>query len=373
MADEYKLLFNAAAIRTEKKDKYGRWIPDDTVYPLKDASKIDVGQKFKAFKSFFSRPKPRFANIRPIPYGLQAKAEEVQSSLAKVEGPKPEANDMEPALLEQGAQSFHEASGLELHNVEEPIYQQRSILDREAYASTREEEGLAEFVQRSRFVETLTLNPPQQSIGGSLLMDWVEGIESASQSEYAMNDSNQEEALISFDESGKESQCGSETFDIMAPNSTDELQSLQNEIMQLEQFEQSDDLILLDIELEAPRANIMQDLNNDLANMCLLSSEIPQTENVFSPVLDESTAILDESNPLEAREMNTYSDSLVRFGLMEDKPRKVYRTMNQKASRPNSKSTRGSHSLFKTPVAAKGERPGASTPGKRGSNPVVSP
>lgn len=372
MADEYKLLLNAAAIRTEKKDKYGRWISDDTVYPLKNASRPDVGQKFKAFKTYFPHPKPRFADIRAIPYGLQPETEEVSSS-AEAQGPIRAPNNLEPALLEQGAESCHEGSGPELYDREEPpFYHQRSILDQKAYISPGEEEGLAEFVQRLRFAETLTLNPPQQSNGGSLLIDWVEGIESATQSESAMNDFNQEEALISF-ELSNESQCGSETFDIMEPNPMAELRSLQSGIKQLEQFEQSDDLIFLDNEPEVPRANIMQDSGNYLADMCLLSSEIPQAEDIFSPVLNESTVTLDENNPLEAREINSYSDSLVRFGLMEEKPREIYRTMNQRASRPKNKSTKGSQSPTKNRAAAKGERQSTKTPGKGGSSLVVSP
>ncbi|PTB46645.1 hypothetical protein M441DRAFT_126041 [Trichoderma asperellum CBS 433.97] len=367
VADEYKLLLNAAAIRTEKKDKYGRWISDDTVYPLINASRPDVGQKFKAFKTYFPHPKPRFADIRAIPYGLQPETEEVSSS-AEAQGPIRAPNNLEPALLEQGAESCHEGSGPELYDREEPpFYHQRSILDQKAYISPGEEEGLAEFVQRLRFAETLTLNPPQQSNGGSLLIDWVEGIESATQSESAMNDFNQEEALISF-ELSNESQCGSETFDIMEPNPMAELRSLQSGIKQLEQFEQSDDLIFLDNEPEVPRANIMQDSGNYLADMCLLSSGIPQAEDIFSPVLNESTVTLDENNPLEAREINSYSDSLVRFGLMEEKPREIYRTMNQRASRPKNKSTKGSQSPTKNRAAAKGERQSTKTPGKGGSS-----
>ncbi|KAL6908670.1 hypothetical protein GGI43DRAFT_393331 [Trichoderma evansii] len=353
VANEYKLLLNATTIRTEKMDKFGRWISDDTVYPLKDAPKTDVGQKFKAFKSYFPRPKPRFANIRAIPYGLQPEAKEAYSSQAKAQGIRRASNNLESALPEKGAESRHEILDPELHDIEEPpIYQQSSILVREAYASPGKEEDLADFVQRSRFVDTLTLNP-QQSIGGSLLIDWVEGVESATESESAMNDSSQEEALISFDESSGESQCGSETIGIMEPDSMDELRRLQNGIVQFEQFEQSDDLILLNSQPEDPRANIMQDSDNELADTCLLSSEIPQMVNIFSPVMNKSTTVLDESNPLEARETNKHSDSLVRFGLMEEKPREVYRTMNQKASRLNSNEfppLGGSSSSSKKPV-----------------------
>lgn len=376
VADEYKLLLNAAAIRMEKKNKFGGWIPDDTVYPLQNARKTDVGQKFKAFKSFYPRRKLLFENIHPTPYGIRPAVKEVSSS-AEAQGPKPEANDVESTLLEQGAENCHGAPGPELYDGEEaPICQQPSIFDRQTYTSAVEEEGLAELGQRSRFVETLVLNPPQQSIGGSLLIDWVEGIQSAARSESAMNDLNQEELLISFDESSNESQCCSETFEVMESNSMDdELRRLQKGIMPLEQFEQSDDLILLDSGSEAPRANIVQTSDNDLANTCLLSSEIPQVENVFSPVLDKGATVLDENNPLEAWEMNAFSDGLVRFGLMEEKPREVYRTMNQKTGRANNKATKGSHSPDKHGAAAAAirERSTIRVPAKGGSNLVVSP
>ncbi|PNP42555.1 hypothetical protein TGAMA5MH_05296 [Trichoderma gamsii] len=338
IANEYTLLLNAAAIRMEKKNKFGHWVPDETVYPLQNALKANVGQRFQVFKNFHPRSKPRFADIRPVPYGPQSAAKEV-SAPEKLQEPKPKAGVMESAVLEQGAEGCHGSPGPELNDGGDvPIFQRLPALDRQVYTSAVREKSSAELVLRSRFVETLLQNPPPpQSIP-----DWVEGIEDAAQSESEMNDFIQDEPLISFDESSKESQCGSEAFNAMELSPIDDgLRKLHKGIMQIDQFEQSDDLIMLDNEPEASRVNIVQASVNGLSNTCLLSGEIPQIENVFCPVLDNDSIMMDEGNPLEAREMNVFSDSLVRFGLMEEKPREVYRTMNQKTGRTNSKVTKG--------------------------------
>jgi hypothetical protein len=371
--NEYKLLLNAAAIRMEKKNKYGRWIPDDIIYPLKNASKTNVGQKSKVFKSFHPCRKLRFEDIRPVPYGSQPAAKEVSSS-AEAQETTSEAGDMESAVLEQGTKNCNGAPGPELYGGEElPIYRQSSTSDRQAHTSTVKEEGSVQLGQRSRFVETLIQNFSQESIRDSHRIDWVEGIENAAPSESEMDDFYQDEPLISFDESSNEPQRDGETFDAVEPNSVDdELRRLHKGIMQLHQFEQSDDLIMLDNDPESPRANILQNSDNDLANTCLLSSEIPRIENVLSPMLDKDATGLDESNPLEARETNVFSDSLVRFGLMEERPRELYRTMNQRSGRPNSKATKAPRSPEKSHVATVGERSTTRVPAKGGSNPVVS-
>ncbi|KAK1250195.1 hypothetical protein MKX08_010198 [Trichoderma sp. CBMAI-0020] len=343
IANEYTLLLNAAAIRMERKNTSGRWVPDQTVYPLQSAPKTNVGQGFKVFKNFHPRPKSRFADIRPMPYGRQPAVKEVSSS-AEAQEPKLEAGYMESAVLEQGAENCHGTPAPELSDGKNlPVDEQPSILGRQAVTSVVKEEGSAELVQRSRFVETLLLNShPSQSYRDNL-MDWVEGIKDAAPSESEINDFNQDELLISFDESSNESLCGSETFNAMELNPmNDDLRRLHKGTMQLDQFEQSEDLIMLDNEPEAPSANIAPTSDDDPADTCLLSGEIPQIENAFGPVLDKDATALDESNPLEAREMSVFSDSLVRFGLMEETPRKVYRTMFQKAGRTNSKATKGS-------------------------------
>ncbi|UKZ63225.1 uncharacterized protein TrAtP1_004454 [Trichoderma atroviride] len=343
IANEYALLLNAAAIRMEKKNKVGRWVPDETVYPLQSAPKTNVGQGFKVFKNFHPRPKPRFADIRPMPYGPQPAGKEASSS-AEAQEPKPDAGNMESAMLGQGAEDCHGAPGPELSGGENlPLDEKPPILGRQTHTSAVKEEDSAELVQRSRFVETLLLNsPPPQSYRDNLI-DWVEGVEDVAPSESEINDFKQDELLISFDASSNESLGGIEAFNAMEPSPmNDELRSLHEGIMQLDQFEQSDDLILLDNEPEAPRANIVRKSDNDLADMCLLSGEIPQIENAFCPVLDKDATALDESNPLEAWKMNAFSDGLVRFGLIEETPRKVYRTMNQQAGRANSKATKGS-------------------------------
>ncbi|KAL7927500.1 hypothetical protein ACQKWADRAFT_276948 [Trichoderma austrokoningii] len=348
VADEYQLLLNAAAIRMEKKDKFGRWTPDDAVYPLQNAAKTDARQKFKAFKDFYPNRKLLFEGIRPVPYGLQPAANEISSS-TEAQEPKLET------ILQQGVKNYHGAPGPDLFD------QQPPTLDRQTYKSTVAEDVPG---QRSRFVERLTLNNipqqpmhSQQSIRDSLLIDWVEGIET-------MNDSNQEELLISFNESSSESQC----FVMESSSMDDECRRLQKGIMQAEQAKQanqSDDLIMLDNEPEAPRPNTVQISDNHLADMCLLSSGIPQMENLFAPVLDKGATVLDESNPLEAREMNTFSNSLVHFGLMQEKPREVYRTMNQRTGRASDKVTKGPP----YPNTATGERPSTRAPAKGRPNP----
>ncbi|KAL7901185.1 hypothetical protein HDV63DRAFT_190458 [Trichoderma sp. SZMC 28014] len=363
IADEYALLLNAAAIRMEKKNKLGRWVPDETVYPLQNASKTNVGQSFKVFKNFHPKSKPRFADIHPVPYGPQPAAKAVSLS-EEAQEHKPEAGDMDTPMLEQGVAVCHAAPSPEINGRGElPVSQQTSILDQQGHTSAVKEDGPAEPVQRSRFVETLFRNPtpPQSTRDGFLIENWVDGIKKGAPSECEENDLNHDELLnqdelltqneppnqngflISFDESGSESQCGSETFNALELSLLDdEIRRLQKGTMQLVQFEQSDDLIMLDSELEAPRENIVQASEDDLANTCLLSGEIPQTENVFCPVLDKdaTATVLSESNPLEAREINAFSNSLVRFGIMEERPRKVFRTMNQKTGRANSKATK---------------------------------
>ncbi|KAM0254451.1 hypothetical protein ACHAQJ_006791 [Trichoderma viride] len=354
VADEYKLLLEAAVIRTERKDRHDRWIADDTVYPLIDAMKVEVGQNFRPFKDCALPSKAIFANVRAMPYGLQGAIEEAQSSLPGPHGPvqsspmfprRQRSTYVPPHLRQLQLQNSHNNQG---HSVD----QQPSTPDPQLTSSTDADESLAESIQRRRFVETLMLNPTQQSMDERLLIDWVEGVESTSQSESVMAGLVQEEPLISFDEPNEES----ETFGSMDQSSITELRRVHDEIMQLEQFEHSDDLIWLNVGSQSQQppleANISKAFEHGLGNTCLLSCDIPQAEGGPSTVWTEN-------NPLEAQDqrlMDIYSDGLVRFGLIVENPREVYRTMNQKAGRAVVKSTKGGPSPGENQASATGER-----------------
>ncbi|KAL7790977.1 hypothetical protein V8C37DRAFT_383033 [Trichoderma ceciliae] len=359
ISDEYKLLLNAAVIRTEKKDKHDRWIPDNTVYPLKGVPQLEAGQTFNAFKGYVPRPKARFVKLQALPYMHRSQhvKEETGSSLDEAEGSKsfrgPVQTDPEisytPVIDNLGLNSselsmggYGVTSNRELRDdCGLFAYQQPSISNNPSPKLNAVDATVAESMQRWRISETSTLNASQQSSIEDYLIDLEEAVESPAQSEFVMADHRQEEPLISFAESGEESPCGSENFGSMHQSTIMELRKVQEEIMRRKQFEHSDDLIWLDDGSQAqkppPGVGILEIFDDGPANASLQGGKASDAESGLSTVVVGK-------NPLEAQDqssMGMYSGGLVRFGLMAERPRELFQTMNQKGGRAITKPTKG--------------------------------
>lgn len=358
IADEYKLLTNAAVIRTEIQDRHGRWIPDNTVYPLKDAPQFEAGQTFNAFKGYVPPTKAKHAKIRVLHESECAK-EQRGSSLAdtgtcnNLHGParnsqkvpcKSAADNLKlnsPVPTKMGQEL---ARNQELDNDQDLLTCQQLSVSTQLHPALNSVDVIVESIQRLTIDETGLLDNHGQPMAESCLLDWEEGIGSTTPFGFTMPNQSQEDLLISLTDSDEEAECGSEAVVSAVQSTFVELQQVNEEIIRLEEFKRSGDLIWLDNGSQAhqppPRASILKAFNDGPAHTSLQSFKISQAENRLS-------IMLTENNPLEAQEqgsMGMHPDDLVHFGSMEERPRELFQTMNQRGGRGIANSTKRARS-----------------------------
>ncbi|RFU79520.1 hypothetical protein TARUN_2727 [Trichoderma arundinaceum] len=333
---------------------HDRWILDDTVYPLKGVPQLEVEQTFNAFKGYEPPSKPKFAfeliRALPPPHGSQHVKEEANRLAVDIKRPRSHLRTAQrhtdililnkPMMDNHGPASSGVVGG-----------GQDAAPGRELYDGRQQpppkirggDESLEKSMKRLSIINTEPLHTSQQPMMEDLLIDCEEIVGITAQSESMQIEHSQEDLLISFADSDEASPNGSKTFDSMNRSSVMELQKAHKEIMRLEQFEQSDDLILLEDEPQARQlpkeVNIMEAFD-DPSHISLQSYQPLGAENV-------TPTSLAENNPLEDQEQSStgiYSGGMTCFGLMEQHSKDLFRTMNQRGGRAIAKRSKQAHS-----------------------------
>ncbi|KAL6868638.1 hypothetical protein J3F83DRAFT_707298 [Trichoderma novae-zelandiae] len=324
IATEYKLLSNAAVIRTESLDIHGRWIPDTTVYPLKDAPQTEAGQTFNAFKGYVPPTKARDAKVRLLHESEVVKG----TTVALPAGPETSNSTHGPVHSNQmaPADSLKKLTSPVPANNNRDIDRHQSILDdqepfayQQPHLSTvlsptlRGADAMMGSMQPLANTEAELVRNHGPSAAGRCILDWEEEI----QPQFTMPDRRQADLLISLNEPDEEEALsGSGSIGSATQNTIMELQEVNDGLVRLEQFKSSnDDLICLDY--DEPPAQKLPPGGTSSWGTC-----------EHDPI--------SESNPLDAQEQDLTkrdSDDPVRFGLLEEKPRELFQTMNQRGGR----------------------------------------
>ncbi|KAL6895782.1 hypothetical protein HDV57DRAFT_521073 [Trichoderma longibrachiatum] len=331
IANEYKLLSNAAVVRTETLDRHGRWIPDNTVYPLKDAPLAKAETAFIPFKGYAPPAKARDAKVRLLHESDVVKGPNVlspkNSSPARAElsnNHRGYGQSCHTGTRDAVADSLEPTSFLPASNDQGTDHHQHLLDDDEPFdyqqpsASTllsptlHDSSAIVEYVQPLAYPETEVVRRQGPSVGKSCLLDWQDAIQF--QSTVAIP-GDCEGDLISFDELD-DGTTGSGPAGRDIHHTVMALQEVNDRLARLEQFKTSnDDLICLDY--DEPSAQRQT-----------------QEASVLDPC-DHGRS--DENNPLEAQDQHLtseISDDLLRFGLAEEEPRVLFRTMKQRGGRP---------------------------------------
>lgn len=333
IAAEYKLLLNAAVIRAETQDKHGRWVAD-TTYPPKGAPQPQAGRTFARFENCIPFPKKRFEKRPAIPCerGSPPPPRVFYSTFtsSSVDG-----SEFSEIIIEsnQGVTPDQNVGD----DPDSLVDQHPSTSNPTAPLVDISDEPLVESIERLHIVETDVLNTSQRSTFGSSLMDWVEGIESTNDFD-VLTPHHRDEPLISFSEMDESSQCGGETVDSAPQSPTEEAREAQED---LERFEHCEDLIWLE---DGSKAQSASSTGFD----------------------NQPSTTFEERNPLEAQDQSLtdmYTDGLVRFGILEESPKELFQTMNQKGGRAITKSTKPAHSPAQDGVNA----PWVAASGSRGT------
>ncbi|KAL7803736.1 hypothetical protein V8C44DRAFT_369438 [Trichoderma aethiopicum] len=351
IANEYKLLSNAAVVRTETLDRHGRWIPDNTVYPVKDAPLAKAETAFIAFKGYVPPAKARDAKVRLLHESDVVKGPNVLSprspSPARAElsnnhrgrgksshtGPRDAVADaLEPTSFLPASNDQGTDHHQHLLDDDEPFDCQHPSASTPLSPTLHDPRAIAEYMQPLAYPETEVRRSQEPSVGESCLLDWQDEIQL--QSTVAVQFEGElltswedgihpqstipgdcEGDLISFDElddgTNRSGPAGRDIHDAVMP-----LQEVNDRLARLEQFKSSnDDLICLDYDEPSAQRQI-------------------QEASVLDPC-DHGRS--DENNPLEAQDQHLtseISDDLLRFGLVEEEPRVLFRTMKQRGGRP---------------------------------------
>ncbi|PTB64469.1 hypothetical protein BBK36DRAFT_6805 [Trichoderma citrinoviride] len=369
IATEYKLLSNAAIVRTETLDRHGRWIPDTIVYPLKDAPPAEAEPGLVAFKGYVPPTKKRGAKIRLLHESEVVKEPKVMSP-ARTETLSPLR---EPVQSDQMAHRDAPANSLKLtspvpaYNDQSIDHHQDLVDDQELLAQPQPPasallspelpsvEAVMGSMRPLANTETELVRNHRPSAAGSCILDWEEEIHSQFtmsnhckgdllisqedgiqpqfplpkhyegdllssqqtelQPQFTMSNDCEDELLISLDEPGEGTLSGSGPAGSEVPSTVTELQELNDRLVRLEQFKSSnDDLICLDYD-EPP------------------TQTLTRAKSVWGTCDHDP---IGESNPLEAQEIDLTSrtsDGSLSFGLMKEEPREMFRTMKQKGGR----------------------------------------
>ncbi|KAL7960034.1 hypothetical protein V8C34DRAFT_322344 [Trichoderma compactum] len=424
IAEEYKYLSNAATIRAHTRDRAGRWVTDNTVYPLKDKPQLEVGQTFNAFKGYILPTKTKNAKVQVLHDWKQAKN---QASPASGEtrasntfrGPVQNSQSvlnhsvgddhLKPTSPVSVDNDYEVAQNQELQNDQKLFaYQQpspssqRSSKLHNADTFVRSTQRLV--VTKSEYCRVL--EPPTATCTVSRLKE----LESTTQRPFAASDNGQEDLLIFLNDSDEEVPCEDEMLGSAVRSTVADLQEVNEDIIRFERFERSDDLIWLDDESQAQQSPPKPDSLDivyegspfTLLQSCEPSELDTETETEISTVMTESNPLEAQDHApvyfytggmaqfglMDAREPNSASihtkaqervqmgiwtsdlveltDSqehdagdLVDFGLIEEKPREFFRTMNQRGGRSITNSSQKARSPRRTgPNTHQGPAPG---------------
>ncbi|KAL7819677.1 hypothetical protein V8C26DRAFT_24165 [Trichoderma gracile] len=370
-AAEYKLLSNAAVVRTESLDRHGRWVPDNTVYPLKEASPAKAEPAFIAFKAYVPRAKAQDAKVQLLHETEVVKGPKVTSpGVSSPAGTETSSNLHRP--VQSSRTSSHDAVADRLGPTapvpasnDHPTNQQQHLLDDDELFDYQQPSvstllsptwhgahAMVENMQPLASPETEVVRNLRASVAGSCILDWQDEAQYQStmpdifkmKLPISREDAMQPQATIPGD-------CDDELLisreDAMQPRATipgdcdDELLISFNEVEEVNLSNsgpagsdiQSTAMELQEINDRLARLERFKSSSDDL--ICLDDDE-PQTREQAQ----ESSALSnfindpnDENNPLEAQEQDLMSHGSLRFGLVEEEPRVLLRTMNQKGGR----------------------------------------
>ncbi|KAL7936095.1 hypothetical protein V8C35DRAFT_278324 [Trichoderma chlorosporum] len=365
IAEEYKYLANAAVIRTQSRDRVDRWITDSTVYPVTDTSQLQTGQTFNAFKGYIVPSKPRNAKVQVLhewscvkgqsaqqpaePWTSEGHRGTVQNSQSMHNSLVPdETLDLVSPVLVDSGQKISQSQ--DLHHSQKKSVSQQTSMSTWLPPKLHNTDAVAESTQRLTIAEPELLRPLTPSLVKTSIQDGEEVAGSTTQFPFATSDHVQEELLIFLNEPDEDIPCQIEPHDKAAPSLVADLQEVNEDIVRFEQFQRSDDLIWLDDGPKSPQLSLISDsldLLDDGSDYTSLQSYKPSEYKV------QILTTVSESNPLEAQEQdqmgnNTmaglldtpvysatrdHADDLLTFGMMEERPREFFRTMNQKGGR----------------------------------------
>ncbi|KAL7802867.1 hypothetical protein V8C43DRAFT_322874 [Trichoderma afarasin] len=407
IAEEYKYLSNAAVIRTQTRDRTGRWIIDNTVYPLKDTRQLEVGQTFNAFKGYILPTKKKNAKVQvvhdwkyPKDQAIPASAETRASSAFRgpVQNSQSVLNDsvvddnLEPTSPVSVNNGYRVAQNQELPN------------DQKLLASPKLQD-LDTFVRSTRRL-AITENEYSPIPEPSTTTGAVSGLgelESIIQYPFAVSDCDQEDLLIFLSDSDEEVPCEDEMLGGAVRSTVADLQEVNEDIIRFERFERSDDLIWLDDESQTQQSPSKPD-SLDIAfegspytslQSCEPSELGTETETEIATIVTESNLLevqdhaaahsytggMTQFGLMDAREHNSANVStkaqkhiqmgistsdlvelagteahdvgdLVDFGLLEEKPKEFFQTMNQRGGRSITNSSQRTRSPRRTGLNA---------------------
>jgi hypothetical protein len=349
IAAEYKLLSNAAVVRTESLDRHGRWIPDNTVYPLKGASPAKAETASIAFKGYVPPAKARDAKVQLIHESEVVKGPRVMSPRASSPTRTETLNNRRGYILSSRtasrdavAGSLERTSPMPASNDQSAEHHRHLLDDDEIFdyhqlsASTLlsptlyDANAMVASMQPLASPRTDVVRNQGASVAGRCILDWQDDTQPQSTMPNLFRDelfSSREdvlqhqstipndcdgELLISFNEVDEVTLSGSGPAGSDIQSAVMELEEVTDRLARLEQFKSS---------------------NNDL--ICLDYDEPPAQEQAQETSVSKAFnhGPDDENSPLEAQEQDLISNDSLRFGLMEEEPRVLYRTMNQKGGR----------------------------------------
>ncbi|KAK1240828.1 hypothetical protein MKX07_006261 [Trichoderma sp. CBMAI-0711] len=363
IAAEYKLLSNAAVVRTESLDRHGRWIPDNTVYPLKGASPAKAETAFIAFKGYVPPAKARDAKVQLLHESEVVKGPRVTSPRASSPTRTETSNNLRGPIQSSHtaprgavAVSLERTSPMPASNDQSAEHHRHLLDDDEIFdyhqlsATTllsptlHDANAVVGSMQPLASRETDVVRNQGASVAGSCILDWQDetqpqstmpdlfrdelfiSLEDVMRPQFTIPNDCDGELLISFNEVDEVTLSGSGPAGSDIQSAVMKLEEVTDRLARLEQFKGSNnDLICLDYD-EPPAQEQAQETS---------------VSKTFNHDPD------DENNPLEAQEQDVISNDSLRFGLMEEEPRVLYRTMNQKGGRPGKEKPK--HSILGTP------------------------
>ncbi|PNP53966.1 hypothetical protein THARTR1_05653 [Trichoderma harzianum] len=338
IAEEYKYLSNAATIRTHTRDRAGRWITDNTVYPLKDAPQLEVGQTFNAFKGYILPTKRKNAKVQ-VSHDWkhakdQASPESAETRASNTfRGPVQNgqsvldhsvADDyLKPTSPVSVDNDYIVARDQELRNGQKLLaYQQPSssaqlppkLNDVDTFVRSTHRPAITES-EYSHVLEPSTTTGPASGLGE---------LESTTQRLFAASDNGQEDLLTFLNDSDEEISC-EEILGSAVRSTVADLQEVNEGVIRFERFERSDDLIWLDDdETQAPQAqhspskpDILDIVHEGSPYTPLQSCEPSELETETET---EISTTMTESNLLEVQDhapVHFYTGGMARFGLMD--------------------------------------------------------
>ncbi|UKZ77606.1 hypothetical protein TrVFT333_005330 [Trichoderma virens FT-333] len=410
IAEEYKYLANAVVIRTHIRERSGRWITDDTVYPLKDTRQHEAEQIFSAFKGYLLPSKPKNAKVQVLHDWKYATGQRdtsptktrVTDSLC---GPMRNNQNVPSNLVADDNMKLSYsalvnndqelAPSQELHDDQKLFACQPSPASARLSPALHGVDTIVQSTQRLATTERDFPHASGPSIAGGSVSILNEEPRSKVQSLSATSDYSQGDLLISLNEADEEAACENGPAGSVVRSTIADLQEVNEDIIRLEQFERSDDLIWLKdespVQQPPPRSGSLNVLDDVSDYPSLQNYETLRTE------AEKSTTVT-ENNPLEAQEhdlvrfltgglprcglidaqehilmsvpdeaqdnqignhtgdlvefpdtqesdaTDNHAGDLVEFGLAEERPREFFQTMNQRGGRGIAKLSKSARS-----------------------------